>query len=1455
MTYFTKPPNTSSLNEAVALLKSLRDELVAAGILSAVAGGSLPVITSTVSSPTFAINATAGTVLSVLSAVPVGATRTVTPANGCIVLSSDRVSLLIGITASVAGTINYTITDTKAGLSNAIKVIPVIVTAASSAGTVLTFAGATGTLPTGLSTITGFTSLNNLSGAGLDGAGNFLLPSTLYTEMYFANVGTFADGQITATLSTNNAIGVHLRIDPANSTYYSAYYQPNLNTGKLTRGVPNGEVTLATFPNAPVNSITLRAVGNVLTVFVDGIQVATATDNTLTAAGYIGIQSRQTGGPAPTITQVTFLTPAQFATNPIPTATTSFGPVPVFSNQIFSNAGIFGYTLSKGEARLTLPTLLGDWTMTFGYTAPAANGGYHAIFGIVDNPNTNNFIALNDLGSVFFASSSDRSTPTICGIGRQEIRITHIAASNTTALYVNGAVHGGLGAFTLPSNPTITLSADSGYSFTLPGYGAFDCFEVSNIVRNTGAYTPSAVPPVVDSNTIAFVQFKDFINIPPSITLDSYAPGIYFPDTVSFFHNQGSTPSTVAKGFARLETAGPQIWSTNVQGLGFNNTQLLVYADFNFGLASGTTFPIIITVTDGETTKTKSITGIVADRIIYLGANVLLDTAPVNYYGKNMIDNNGHFSGADPGISAGLSGGTATRLLDPSGFLQMDDHYSQGNGGFITNTELSYPISQHCQSVNGVTLHVTGNGVDYSVPVPFWFIGEQVPALRVDSLPAYDYNQPGDIFATTRAFSDAGIASILLVRSDDPALMGQDGKLRFSATPTAGAGKTAIIRATSNTGRTTDVTHIYTVNTSTTIPGNNLVFSLQSNLNNSMGTQVAPGPVIIGTVQITGISNPIWSISALGESPIHHPFGPPSPDTPTFVITPRAGNLTLADITANFLSAQTYQVLAIAEQGSSICRSLVSITVADVNGTGPVINISPGALDTPTTAPRWNVAMDRYWNDPATNKGATFRLPGGPYVITRDPDGTYDFNRHNLGHGSNQQYPPGPYTLCGPADTSNPTIITINGAPGLSAQGGLIAQGGDIVFRNLMVKNVSNANAGEGNAGAFYKTGEQPYNLLMEDCKSYNSDNGFLSGFNDLSTITWNRCVFAFGGIGAGGLTHNFYVGHAGKWIADHILSFSTAQVHEAKSRARISQISNSVFADGQNGQPGSSCILDFPVGGKVTVTNCVLHKGPSPNNDGDLVQYCEESSGQNGPAWDVNEMILDGVTFLNTAAPGSFSSAVIGINFMQGQTIPAKSPNTGIPATIIFKNCRFYNIPRSQWRAESAAGNTVTDGGGNIHITDWPGLQAIDPSTGVLLTQNHKPGPGFGLDYINIAAGQGIVVDSLELETRIISGAAPGARVTQMFALDVKGLALTGQFWTLPSNQVNTGAFSIDSSTGIVRVLQTGLVDGLRWVFANVTGTDTLGVVQTYTKYIFVIVGTGHVPGLATPGGVIEVA
>ena len=196
---------------------------------------------------------------------------------------------------------------------------------------------------------------------------------------------------------------------------------------------------------------------------------------------------------------------------PPTTGAMSFGPAAVLTAPSYVDAGNFGLALSRGNAKVTLPTLVGDWTMTFGYTAPVGDGQYHGIVGIAGTPNNNHFLTVAPSGALFFGNSTDYSTPTICGIGRQEIRITHTAAGNVNALYVNGAVHGAVGSFTLPASPAITLSAAGDTTFDVSGFGAFDCFEVCSIVRNIGAYTPSASQPVVDTYTVAYVQFLDYM--------------------------------------------------------------------------------------------------------------------------------------------------------------------------------------------------------------------------------------------------------------------------------------------------------------------------------------------------------------------------------------------------------------------------------------------------------------------------------------------------------------------------------------------------------------------------------------------------------------------------------------------------------------------------------------------------------------------------------------------------------------------------------------------------------------------------------------------------------------------------------------------------------------------------------------------------------------------------------
>ncbi len=383
----------------------------------------LPAITAVPVPPATAIAFSPGAVgqfLAIFTPVPLGATRTISPNDGRVVLSANSAMLVVGLSAASAGsTIPIVVTDTLAGSASATLSVPVTVNAASapaSTSTPLTFAGGAGTLPTGISTVAAFNGAN-LGSAGLDGAGNFVLPNSNYADVYFPNAGQFADGQITATLAGgNNQVAVHMRVDAVAGTYYSAYW--NGSVGHLVYGYSTGENDIAQFNTAPTKTLRLLAVGSTITAFVDGVQVASGTDTRITAAGYLGVQTRTQLSPAPSISQVTFQTPAQATAAAAAIAQAAFlagkpvanpgadgygpgvyGPDVVFiSTNVSSYDEKFGTYFARGLAGAQTATMTGapasfylgagaGWQVGYGGTQPPA-GDHPVTISITDGTTT-----------------------------------------------------------------------------------------------------------------------------------------------------------------------------------------------------------------------------------------------------------------------------------------------------------------------------------------------------------------------------------------------------------------------------------------------------------------------------------------------------------------------------------------------------------------------------------------------------------------------------------------------------------------------------------------------------------------------------------------------------------------------------------------------------------------------------------------------------------------------------------------------------------------------------------------------------------------------------------------------------------------------------------------------------------------------------------------------------------
>lgn len=169
-------------------------------------GETLPAITASPSSPTFVAGAAAGTSIATLSAVPSGATRTIS-GDGRVVLNSTKDALVVGLTASTAGsTVSVTVTDTKAGASNSpvSTTISISVTASGTVTRYLATNMAEATMPN--------TQPSGSGGNELTRVRTFYLPVAMDDlEFTFSNTTVNADGTVTGAPAFT-AFGASLRL-------------------------------------------------------------------------------------------------------------------------------------------------------------------------------------------------------------------------------------------------------------------------------------------------------------------------------------------------------------------------------------------------------------------------------------------------------------------------------------------------------------------------------------------------------------------------------------------------------------------------------------------------------------------------------------------------------------------------------------------------------------------------------------------------------------------------------------------------------------------------------------------------------------------------------------------------------------------------------------------------------------------------------------------------------------------------------------------------------------------------------------------------------------------------------------------------------------------------------------------------------------------------------------------
>ena len=931
---------------------------------------------------------------------------------------------------------------------------------------------------------------------------------------------------------------------------------------------------------------------------------------------------------------------------------------------------------------------------------------------------------------------------------------------------------------------------------------------------------------------------------------DGFARGIYGPATVAYCFNAVaniSIASYVPRGYVGIPVFSLSGPDAALFSLGGANGGSLIVAGGAFDVTNRSSFSVTINCQDdqGSFTPINVTVTNTADALI-LSGHFITDTCNTAGYGVPGVVL-GTVSPVGPDITGQVT------LTDPSGLFAF---YPAINSIGTTSSPVgkygSYPVTLSVSTSSGtLTQHVTLYVVAEERPV-IKFVPNKVYASDLYMQPSLTSHLTSDaVLGNVLAYSDTGISvPPALVNETDSLVVSQIGQLVPLAPLTAGVGHLAVFQAVSNTGKISQVPVLYYVGQGATLPSSNMTWSGVSGLTNAQNN------VVVGTATVTGMTPTNWTIlgvnSDFQDSSSFNGTVQGAPN-PRYVASASGNTVT---VTAAYLSAQTDTLLLVARDGSGTqCALQVTVTASDVRATGPAVTITPGATATSTVFPKWNTALDAAWTNKAAYSGLSVLTPGGIYTQTAT-----DLNRDAQGSGSAQQFPPCPYSLKGPSPT-NPTIFDFQGipAPYGGGQAALGATNYDTTYQNLVVRSLSNLYGGGGNAGAIYQIGQTAGNCTLIDVKLYNSDMGFVSGVNDNSTITLLRCVFGYCGVGEGGLTHNFYIGHADAAILTNCLSISTCQVHLAKIRSRTSTITTCNFIQGMNGTPGASGCVDIPDGGVHYMKGPgVIHIGAQPNNNGNFIQFCAEAT-NGGPneLWDENQLTVDGYTFVNTVAPGSLSSLVYGVVMFSQNALqngpPNVSPVNGKYASIVVKNCTFYNISPANWFKTQNPLNPVIDGGGNVEVTTWPvDLLPIDPSTGSNIVPALAPKPSFASPVASLGAVnyQGAcTADPLILQFRIAANAAVGTPLLNtsgnpavMSSYDQSGVPLTNSVFSLLTDQVNDGYFAINSSTGVITVAKAGVPDSLRWVRWQVTGKDYKGVTQTYSMYIYVVVGNGTV-------------
>ncbi len=304
----------------------------------------------------------------------------------------------------------------------------------------------------------------------------------------------------------------------------------------------------------------------------------------------------------------------------------------------------------------------------------------------------------------------------------------------------------------------------------------------------------------------------------------------------------------------------------------------------------------------------------------------------------------------------------------------------------------------------------------------------------------------------------------------------------------------------------------------------------------------------------------------------------------------------------------------------------------------------------------------------------------------------------------------------------------------LANRKGFLITNTDVTVRGLTFDGAEISKSdGNNAAGIRHQAGQ----LTVEDCTFNDNQNGILTNSSDTATLTIRRSVFSGNGAGDG-YTHGVYANVIARLIISDSTFAGTRAGHDIKSRAKKTEITDTILDDGVNGTP--SYAVDLPNGGEAVLDGLVITQGSKTSNT-TMVAF-----GAEGSLHAPSRLTVKNSTLVNTAANStgiynftSTAAELINNTFQNvGQVLrgPGEVSKTEAPAAVINAGAvfaagtdslsflRFFN------GGSEAARVTVKlfDGGTGKQVAAWTS-PAIAPGAA----------PQFSIGTIEEAAGAGL--------------------------------------------------------------------------------------------------------------------